>query len=411
LCIYCVNKVNHSMSVFGTKHIGNHRQNFLEESLHNLDRSLQKLGNKLLLSPYSASQTFKDLLDDIPVTSFYRHRHPGVDESKTLESLKRQFNDVRFVIEDGLTLFDKKAIEFNTVPSTFSQFRRQVESFDPPNVIDKPYSLPASLDAFSFLFPASRFIVNKANIKPTRYFFSGGERAAHNQLDAYFSSNSPSSYKSVRNALEGWGNSTKFSAWLANGNLSPRQVLQSLTDYGNQHGANESTYWIYFELLWQEYFHLYAQYYGAKLFQPQGITGKSNKGRYYAERFQKWCNGNTPYPIVNACMNQLDQTGYISNRGRQLAASCLIHELGIDWRYGAALFEEKLIDYDVAINWGNWQYIAGVGADPKGGRHFNLEKQTQIYDPNGAFISKWQGDQFDRQLDSVDAADWPIQIL
>lgn len=77
-----------------------------------------------------------------------------------------------------------------------------------------------------------------------------------------------------------------------------------------------------------------------------------------------WCKGNTPYPLVNACMRELLATGYLSNRGRQIVASCLINELKLDWRYGAAWFQQQLIDYDTAVNWGNWQYIAGVGADP-----------------------------------------------
>lgn len=65
----------------------------------------------------------------------------------------------------------------------------------------------------------------------------------------------------------------------------------------------------------------------------------------------------------------------MSNRGRQLTASCFIHELGLDWRYGATYFEQHLIDYDVASNWGNWQYLAGVGADPRGCRQFNLKNK------------------------------------
>ena len=94
--------------------------------------------------------------------------------------------------------------------------------------------------------------------------------------------------------------------------------------------------------------------------------------------------------------------------GRQLVASCLVNELACDWRYGAAYFERQLLDYDVSSNWGNWQYIAGVGADPRGGRHFNLDKQQQIYDPNEAFIQRWGGRSNEMLGDWVDAADWPI---
>ena len=88
-------------------------------------------------------------------------------------------------------------------------------------------------------------------------------------------------------------------------------------------------------------------------------------------------------------MKQLIVNGYLSNRGRQIAASCLINELEGDWRYGAAWFESQLIDYDVAANWGNWQYLAGVGADPRGGRHFHLAKQTGSYDADGSYRSRW----------------------
>ena len=107
-------------------------------------------------------------------------------------------------------------------------------------------------------------------------------------------------------------------------------------------------------------------------------------------------------------MNQLSKSGYMSNRGRQLCASCLVNELQVDWRYGAAYFETQLIDNDVSSNWGNWQYIAGVGAGSEGPlRHFNLEKQTQRYDPHFLFIDKWRGRESKLDIDVVDVADWP----
>lgn len=97
----------------------------------------------------------------------------------------------------------------------------------------------------------------------------------------------------------------------------------------------------------------------------------------------------------------------MSNRGRQLVASCFVHELELDWRYGAAFFEQQLIDYDVASNWGNWQYLAGVGADPRGHRRFDLQKQAHQYDPDGEFIKRWNGN-VESTLDWIDAADWPV---
>ena len=93
---------------------------------------------------------------------------------------------------------------------------------------------------------------------------------------------------------------------------------------------------------------------------------------------------------------------------RLKSTSCFVHELGLDWRYGAAYMEQQLVDYDPASNWGNWQYLAGVGADPRGHRRFDLAKQTTIYDPERVFIERWGGDSHDGLLDSVDAADWPV---
>ena len=98
----------------------------------------------------------------------------------------------------------------------------------------------------------------------------------------------------------------------------------------------------------------------------------------------------------------------MSNRGRQIVASYFVNELNLDWRYGAAYFEQQLIDYDVAVNWGNWQYLAGVGADPRGRRWFDMDKQTKRYDPDKSFIIYWCGEGHDESLDSVDAADWPM---
>lgn len=162
--------------------------------------------------------------------------------------------------------------------------------------------------------------------------------------------------------------------------------------------------------MWREYFHHLANFLGNTLYRFSGLASCAPNTSFYAERFNKWCAGNTPYPIVNACMRQLNQTGFMSNRGRQLVASCLVNELGIDWRYGAAYFQQQLIDHDIASNWGNWQYIAGVGVDPRGGRHFNLEKQTLIYDADHEFIKKWSGHLCEAILDSTDIVDWPIEL-
>ena len=88
-------------------------------------------------------------------------------------------------------------------------------------------------------------------------------------------------------------------------------------------------------------------------------------------------------------MIELKETGFMSNRGRQNVASFLTKNLDVDWRLGARWFESNLMDYCPAANWGNWAYAAGVGADPRGFRGFDVQKQARNYDPNREFVGRW----------------------
>jgi len=99
--------------------------------------------------------------------------------------------------------------------------------------------------------------------------------------------------------------------------------------------------------------------------------------------------GQTDDQFVNANMNELRMTGWMSNRGRQNVASYLIHQLGLDWRLGARWFEQQLIDYDPCSNYGNWLYLSGFGSDPRPNRIFNVAKQASIYDANQEYRKLW----------------------
>jgi deoxyribodipyrimidine photo-lyase len=131
--------------------------------------------------------------------------------------------------------------------------------------------------------------------------------------------------------------------------------------------------------------------YDTKLFLKNGIKDSEpiSRNMYYVH-FEKWKNGQTGNQFVDANMNELNATGFMSNRGRQNVASYLCNDLKLDWRYGAAYFEEQLIDYDVCSNWGNWAYIAGVGNDPRGHRFFNVEKQAHDYDKEHKYRELWK---------------------
>jgi deoxyribodipyrimidine photo-lyase len=153
--------------------------------------------------------------------------------------------------------------------------------------------------------------------------------------------------------------------------------------------ANDSTYWLIFELLWRDYFRFVAAKYGTKIFQAQGICKKETQWQHDVARFESWRTGNTGVDFIDANMKELLLTGFMSNRGRQNVASFLTKDLGIDWRWGAAWFESQLMDYDVCSNWLNWAYVAGVGNDPREDRYFNIESQVRKYDPDNHYTKLW----------------------
>ena len=402
ICIYCHDS-NQSASSFTTpSKLRPHRQRFVEQSLISLSVNLRKLGQHLVISGEPLLDIISQLITQHNIEKIYCSETTGVHEGQSWQLLCRRYPMIVFTRMASHTLFAQDELPFKLaqLPDSFSKFRKIAEQLTIKSPIAVPQHLPPSPLAAEKWVPSASTLGHKP-------LFQGGEQEGLAHLDRYFESNLASRYKQTRNGLDGLDYSTKFSPWLANGSLSVKRVVERLRTYEREVESNDSTYWIYVELLWREYYQWYAHRNGKQLFNFKGIKSSNPTTSFYPERFQKWCYGNTPYPIVNACMKQLNSTGYMSNRGRQLVASCLVHELGLDWRYGAAYLEQQLVDYDTGSNWGNWQYLAGVGADPRGHRRFDLTKQTYLYDPNRDFIKRWGGDKHDLELDSMDAADWP----
>ena len=116
-------------------------------------------------------------------------------------------------------------------------------------------------------------------------------------------------------------------------------------------------------------------------------------GEITPEDFKAWCNGKTGYPLVDAGMRELNETGFMHNRVRMLVGSFLCKHLLIDWRWGEAYFAEKLNDYEMASNVGNWQWVAGCGVDAAPYfRIFNPTTQIQKFDKQLQYINKWVQD-------------------
>ena len=403
ICLYCLDPKQPPSSLRAPSNLSAHRQQFLFTSINDLHNSLKQLDQGLMVTTESAVDIIPQLITQHNIGHIYASENVGYYEKQLWQRLAKRYPFIEFKRLASHTLFTQSDLPFELteLPTSFSKFRKLVEPLSIQSPLPQLKSMPPSPVTAIPPLPKSMAVTQAP-------LFEGGEQQGRLHLQGYFDSRLASHYKQTRNGLDGMDYSTKFSPWLANGSLSVRRVIDCLRQYERDIEANDSTYWIYFELLWREYYQWYAHHYGVHLFSAKGIKNIKPNTSFYPERFQKWRHGNTPYPIVNACMRQLKATGYMSNRGRQLVASCFVHELGLDWRYGAAYMEQQLVDYDVASNWGNWQYLAGVGADPRGHRRFDLAKQTQTYDPRQLFIKHWGADKNAPPLDSVDAADWPI---
>ena len=219
---------------------------------------------------------------------------------------------------------------------------------------------------------------------------SGGLKRLHDYL---FGSRRIETYKDTRNGMLGSTFSTRFSPWLAVGSLSARSIWSESLHFEASYGRNEGSEWLRFELLWREYFRHLSRLWGRRLFLPNGASNADFPWTGCAGvPFKRWCTGKTGDRFINAHMNELSSTGWMSNRGRQVVASYLVHHLQCDWRAGAAWFEHQLIDYDVCSNYGNWLYLAGVGTDPRPHRVFNPDRQAALYDAGGFYTRKWNSE-------------------
>jgi deoxyribodipyrimidine photo-lyase len=224
--------------------------------------------------------------------------------------------------------------------------------------------------------------------------FAGDEASGLARLRHYcLESDGLHHYKQRRNGLVGTEFSSKFSPYLAIGSLSVRRIWQTVLDYQARCGSDEGSEWLKQELLWREFFLWTAQLHGASFGAPGGLQNRRSEAIEDRELFGRWCRGHSGHPLIDAQLNELRTTGYLSNRGRQWVASHFINELRLPWTWGARFFEWWLIDAQPALNTGNWAYLAGVGNDPRSfngpPRRFDLERQLRLYDPEEMHRRLW----------------------
>ena len=378
---------------------GKFRAKFIIESIADLRSSLRALGSDLIVRVGKPEEEIFEIARTFKTSWVFCNRERTQEEEDVQDSLERNLwsigQEVRF--SRGKLLYYTADLPFpiTHVPDTFTLFRKEVERFvNIRKPLPTPISLPLvdpSIDRGEIPtlqdFGLPDFVPDKRAVLP----FKGGETAALERLGYYFNETDlPGNYKDSRNKLIGADYSTKFSAWLAQGCLSPKTVYWKLKDYEAANGKNNSTYSIFFELLWRDFFRFMAKKHGNNIFRIGGLRETENtKLKNDRRLFNLWKDGRTGVPFIDANMREIALTGYMSNRGRQNVGSFLVNDLKVNWQYGAEYFECMLVDYDTSSNWGNWNYIGGVGNDPREDRYFNILSQAKRYDPHGEYVKLW----------------------
>jgi len=182
-----------------------------------------------------------------------------------------------------------------------------------------------------------------------------------------------------------------LSTHLRFGTVSVRQLARAAMQR-REGGSRGAEVWLA-ELIWRDFYHQVLHHHPRvveRAFKPEYDRIKWEHGKHADELFAAWCEGRTGYPLVDAAMHQINQTGYMHNRLRMVVASFLTKDLGLDWRRGEAYFAQQLNDFDLAANNGGWQWAASSGCDAQPYfRIFNPVTQSEKFDPEGRFIRRY----------------------
>lgn len=395
--IYCFDPRQYANTSFGFKKTEKYRAQFLRESVKELRYALQQKNITLLVYFDRPEVVIPKVTALYNINRIYTHKEWTKEEVAVNKALEKALPPaIEFIESFDNFLFHPDDLPFssiNELPRVFTAFRKKCEQHTSVRI---PLPAPATkpqinmVDHKTVVPTLSELgLIEFETDSRTAFPFKGGETQALQHLEHYFwKSKAVAQYKRTRNSLLGANYSSKFSAWLANGSLSPRTVYASLKAFEVKVIKNEDTYWLFFELIWRDFFRYVSLKHGNNIFNIGGILNRPYEWARKEHLVDQWINGRTEKPFVNANMIELKRTGFMSNRGRQNVASFWAKELQQDWRIGAAYFESMLIDYDVHSNWCNWMYLSGVGNDPRD-RKFNIERQAEIYDGKGIFQKLW----------------------
>ncbi|MDG1973906.1 MAG: deoxyribodipyrimidine photo-lyase [Flavobacteriaceae bacterium] len=350
-----------------------HRVDFIEYSLKKLNDLLKKNNKSISIYYGKPVKVFSELIKKYNVTKVYSNKDYtpySIKRDKKVEELLK-VNNIDFNSYKDHVLFEKYEVvkDDNTPYKVYTPFSRKWLIKMSENKID--------------FFNSEKYIHKFFNEK--RRFLSlkeiGFEKSVLSPLNLNLSSDTINNYEKTRNFPYVNGTS-KIGLHLRFGTISTREMIVKAEASKNKTFLKE--------LVWREFFQQILFHY------PHTIN-KSFKPKYdriewlnNENQFKKWCSGQTGYPLVDAGMRELNQTGFMHNRVRMLVGSFLCKHLLIDWRWGEAYFAKKLYDYETASNVGNWQWVAGCGVDASPYfRIFNPHEQIKKFDKNLIYTKKW----------------------
>ena len=355
------------------------RKSFLYEGLHALDKDLHARNSYLVIRKGNPFEVLRQLLSETSATAIF------AEEDYTPRARRR---DSLAASQLPLQLFAGQTVHH---PS------HVVKADGKPYIVYTPYSKAwKSLLTEIHPLPAPETIPTPSGIQSevipsfeNNPLFPAGEAEAQRRL-TQFTNYKITNYSETRNRMDLDGTSS-LSPYIRFGMISMRQAVHAAkqTEVSETSEVLSAQVWLN-ELIWREFYIqiLYHFPHVAKTaFNPSlaNIPWRNDEAE-----FDAWKEGQTGVPIVDAAMRQLKETGWMHNRARMIAASFLVKDLLIDWRWGEAWFMENLLDGDLAPNNGGWQWTAGTGADAAPYfRIFNPVLQSAKFDPNGDYIRRW----------------------
>jgi len=360
------------------------RTNFLLESVADLRNSFQRLGGDLLIIHGLPEDHIAGLVEQYAITEVYHHREVAPAETRVSANVEDRLWKIEVNLKHfiGHTLYNKEDLPFpiKDIPDVFTQFRKKTERdaivkacFEIPLEIafvpgEEWGQLPSLMELYDNVVPETD--VRASGI-------SGGEQEGLKHLDDLLRPDSSIYIKVSARHADPSGYISQLSPWLSIGCLSPRMVYWAVKAAEERFGNNTNFTNLILGLFKRDYFRFMFKKHGAPYLESTApVLAKDDT--ISTASFEQWKSGETGHSLIDGYMKSLAETGYLSNYGRVLTATFLVHVLKYDWMKGAAYFEEQLVDYTAASNWGNWKCIADSISGLKSKNGFDVDKYLKI---------------------------------